>query len=185
MQLRKAGWLLRTLVVAPLYGSLGFGSYIGPTLLVTGRRRMRIGRRVRILPGMFAEAIGEGRINIEDDVAIGQFFHVTALGELTLGAGSTILGSVTITDIDHSYSIRDVPVHAQQLDHAPTRIGKYCFIGMGARILAGSVLGDGCVVGANSVVRGEFPANSVVVGSPARAVRQFNAESSSWDRITD
>jgi virginiamycin A acetyltransferase len=42
---------------------------------------------------------------------------------------------------------------------------------MGVCILPGARLGDGCVVGAGSVVTGELEPNSVVVGNPARAIR--------------
>lgn len=57
----------------------------------------------------------------------------------------------------------------------PTReihIGKNCFIGCNTIILKGTVLGDGCVVGAGAVVSGTFQADSVIVGNPARVIRQ-------------
>jgi acetyltransferase-like isoleucine patch superfamily enzyme len=41
----------------------------------------------------------------------------------------------------------------------------------GATVLTGAKIGDGCLVGAASVVRGEIPAASVAVGAPARVVR--------------
>jgi virginiamycin A acetyltransferase len=42
---------------------------------------------------------------------------------------------------------------------------------MGVCILPGARLGDGCVVGAGSVVAGELEPNSIAVGNPARAIR--------------
>ena len=40
-------------------------------------------------------------------------------------------------------------------------------------ILKGTELGDGCVVGAGAVVSGKFEAGSVIVGNPARVIRQL------------
>ena len=51
-------------------------------------------------------------------------------------------------------------------------IGKDCFIGMNVTICKGTVLGDRCVVGAGSVVCGEFTADCVIGGNPAKVIRE-------------
>lgn len=63
-----------------------------------------------------------------------------------------------------------------------TEIGENCFIGYGAAIQAGTVLGRQCIVGANSVVRGEFPDYCVIVGAPARIVKRYNPVSGEWEK---
>lgn len=181
-RVRKAAWFIRTLLMKATFGQLGMPSYIGPPLILVGARNMFIGKRVRIFPGLRAETHNRGRIIIEDNVSIGQHFHITAMGQLRIGSGTHIVGFVMVTDIDHDYSDITKPVHEQQFIHRRTEIGKNCFLGMGARIQAGTVLGDGCVVGANAVVRGEFPSHSVIVGAPARIVKKYDFESGSWVR---
>lgn len=52
-----------------------------------------------------------------------------------------------------------------------TRIGEDCFIGGRALILPGVEIGDGCVVGAGSVVTRSVPPRSLVAGNPARVLR--------------
>jgi acetyltransferase-like isoleucine patch superfamily enzyme len=73
--------------------------------------------------------------------------------------------------------------HATELQYARNRtklqdapqpiiIGDYCWIGLGALIFKGVTLGEGSVVAAYSVVMsGEYPAFSLLAGSPAKIVR--------------
>ncbi len=49
-------------------------------------------------------------------------------------------------------------------------IGNMCFIASGCIILPGTRIGDNCIIGAGSVVRGEVPENSVLLGNPAQVV---------------
>ena len=57
-------------------------------------------------------------------------------------------------------------------------IGDGCLIGMGAIILNGAVLEDGCLVGAGALVTGKVhaPAGSLVLGSPAKVVRELTED---------
>jgi acetyltransferase-like isoleucine patch superfamily enzyme len=53
---------------------------------------------------------------------------------------------------------------------AHTWIGNSCFIGARAIILPGIRIGDGCIVGAGSVVTSDVPARCAVAGNPARII---------------
>ena len=57
----------------------------------------------------------------------------------------------------------------------PIKIGKNVFIGYSSIILKGTVIGDNCVVGAGSVVSGQFEDNCVIAGNPARVVKRLEA----------
>ena len=50
------------------------------------------------------------------------------------------------------------------------RIGSNCMIGMSAILLPGTEIGDSCLIGAGSVVKGVIPLDSIVVGNPAKVV---------------
>lgn len=178
----KLAWAFRALLYKAFFGKLSLPSYIGPPTFLYRTQRMFFGRRVRIFPGLRAECHGNGRIFIHDNVAIGQGFHITCMGDLHIGEGTLITGYATITDIDHEYKSIELPILSQPMNFSKTEIGKNCFIGMGARIQAGTTLGQGCIVGANSVVRGEFPDHCVIVGSPARVIKRYDAQTQQWQR---
>lgn len=55
--------------------------------------------------------------------------------------------------------------------HADTRIGKRCFVGAGAIVLPGAVVGDSVVVGAGAVVTRDVPAGCIVAGNPAKILK--------------
>jgi acetyltransferase-like isoleucine patch superfamily enzyme len=59
----------------------------------------------------------------------------------------------------------------EAIDPGPTMIGNDVWIGMGAIILAGVMVGDGSVIGAGAVISKHVPAYSVIVGNPAEIVR--------------
>ncbi|MCK9443846.1 MAG: acyltransferase [Tissierellaceae bacterium] len=54
---------------------------------------------------------------------------------------------------------------------APIRIGNDVYIGIGTTILPGTSIGNRCIVGACSCVKGTFPDNSVIAGVPARVIK--------------
>lgn len=56
--------------------------------------------------------------------------------------------------------------------HTNTYIGKRCFIGSNAIIMAGVTIGDEVVVGSGAIVTKDVPSNTIVVGSPARIIKE-------------
>lgn len=178
----KLAWVARGFFYKIFFNQFSMPSYIGPPAFLFGTRRMFVGRRVRIFPGLRAECHGNGQLFFHDNISIGQGFHIIASGELHIGSGCLISGNVFVTDTDHTFEDIDVPVFEQTDRICQTRIGENCFLGIGVRIQAGTNLGKGCVVGANSVVRGNFPDHCVIVGAPARVVKRYDPASGQWTR---
>ena len=105
---------------------------------------------------------------------------------ITLGARSNIQdGSVLHTDPGFPLTLGDdVTVGHQVMLHGCT-IGDGALIGIQAVVLNGAKIGKNCLVGAGSVVTEgkEFPDNSLILGSPAKAVRQLSPEQASRMRL--
>ena len=98
---------------------------------------------------------------------------------ITVGRGSNIQdASVLHADIDKPLTIGDnVTVGHQVMLHGCT-IGDESLIGIGAIVLNGAKIGRHCLVGAGALVTEgkEFPDGSMIIGSPAKAVRQLTPE---------
>ena len=66
----------------------------------------------------------------------------------------------------------------------PVNIGNNVFIGEKATILMGTNIGDNCIIGANSLVKGDFPSNSVIAGNPAKVIctleEYYNKQLNTW-----
>lgn len=107
---------------------------------------------------------------------------IYARAGITIGDNTAIGGNVKILDNDFhpiEFEERNKLLedprggNSELIPAKPIMIGKNCFIGCNTIILKGTVLGDGCVVGAGAVVAGTFEPNSVIVGNPARVIRQL------------
>lgn len=115
---------------------------------------------------------------IGDNCEIGDSVHIVALNKVQIGDNLLAASKVFISDTNHgSYrgekiSSHDTPPNARELVKGETYIGKNVWIGENAVILSGSKIGDGCVIGANTVVSKEIPPNSIVVGHN-QVLRQY------------
>jgi carbonic anhydrase/acetyltransferase-like protein (isoleucine patch superfamily) len=96
-----------------------------------------------------------------------------------IGSGSNIQdGSVLHADVGKPLHVGDnVTVGHKVMLHGCT-IGDGSLIGIGAIVLNGAKIGRGCIVGAGALVTEgkEFPDGSMVIGSPAKAVRELTPE---------
>jgi acetyltransferase-like isoleucine patch superfamily enzyme len=184
--------LLKEAVKALLYRPRGvtFGerSYIHRPYSISGRDRVRIGKRSFIRSGLHIQAIHEYAgvahqplIEIGDDVYIGSNAYFTAIDKICIGDGSVLSEHVYITDEFHGMDPRAGLIMNQPLiSKGPVIIGRACFLGFRASVMPGVTLGDHCVVGANATVTRSFPAYSMVGGSPARLLKSYSLESGAW-----
>ncbi len=97
------------------------------------------------------------------------------LGAIRVGRGSNIQDNCVLHE---AVTIgQNCTVGHGAIVHGCT-IGDGCLVGMGAIILNGAVLEEGCLVGAGALVTGKIhaPAGSLVLGSPAKVVRELTQE---------
>ena len=121
-------------------------------------------------------AVVTGDVELGNDVSI---WHNAVLrgdsGKITVGDRTNIQDGCIVHEETHIGA--DCTVGHGAIVHGCT-VGDGCLIGMGAIVLNGAVLGAGCLVGAGAVVTGKTnaPAGSVLLGSPAKIVKELTAE---------
>lgn len=121
-----------------------------------------------------------GNVVLEGDASV--WFGTVVRGDtetIRIGRGTNIQdASVLHADVGKPLTIGDnVTVGHQVMLHGCT-IGDETLIGIGAIVLNGAKIGKHCLVGAGSLVTEgkEFPDGSMIIGSPAKVVRQLSPE---------
>lgn len=132
------------------------GAYVHSTALVTGRVTLGTGASLWPL------------VVVRGDLA-----------EIRIGANTNLQDGVIVhTDFGVDQVIGDDVAVGHRATLHGTRIGRGCLIGMGAILLSGTEIGEESVVAAGSLVTEgkKFPPRSLIMGSPAKVVREVSEE---------
>jgi acetyltransferase-like isoleucine patch superfamily enzyme len=110
------------------------------------------------------------RIEMGEKVGFNYGCYVNGFGGLTIG-DRTIIGPYTMIHTANHEMDTGRPIPEQGWNLGPVDLGPDCWIGMGVCILPGVTIGEGCVVGAGSVVTRDLEPYSVAVGNPAKPIK--------------
>lgn len=129
---------------------LGRGVTIGSfTKVKASEGPLRVGRNTSVSNGCFI-ASGTAGLEIGDHCLI--------------GPGSTIVAN------NYRYDRIDIPFVEQGTESEGTKLGNNVMVGAGARILDGSIIGDGAIIAPNSVVSSRIAENAIARGAPAKVI---------------
>ncbi|MDX1569377.1 MAG: gamma carbonic anhydrase family protein [Xanthomonadales bacterium] len=139
-----------------------------------GDLRPRIPESCFIAPG--AQVIGDVGLGER----VGVWFNAVLRGDVeTLSVGDdTNIQDCSVLHADPGQPLtigRGVTVGHKAMLHGCS-IADHCLIGINAVVLNGATLGEGCIVGANALVTEgkSFPPRSLIVGTPAKAIREVD-----------
>jgi maltose O-acetyltransferase len=140
----------RRLILGELFGSLGEGSVINPTLRCDYGFNIHVGKNVFM--NFDCVLLDCSRIDIGDDVQIAPGVHIyTATHPM------------------------EASVRKSGLELAkPVRIGSGVWLGGKAVVCPGVSIGENTVVGAGSVVVRDLPANVFAAGNPCKPIRELS-----------
>ena len=164
--LTRAGWRWKT------DGPVFFGRRL--ELQVGRGAQVELGRFVWIGDGTKVRC-HEGTVEIGAKTVLGQECTISAYKRVRIGEQCVIADRAMFIDFDHGVVEVERPIRTQGIYTRNVEVGSNVWIGYGACILRGVRVGDNSIVGTNSVVTKDVPANAVVAGIPARIIRMREA----------
>jgi acetyltransferase-like isoleucine patch superfamily enzyme len=143
------------------YIHIGSGTMFGPQVTLSAG----------MVPGQ--AMVSDPVISVGDRCLIGKGSGIVGHLSITIGDDVWTGHHVYITDQNHGYLDLDQPISRQVMPEKPVTIGDGSWLGHGTVVLPGAHIGRHVVIGANSVVTGPIPDNSVAAGVPARVIRSI------------
>lgn len=160
------------LMRAKIFGvTAGQNVYIGKHCSLKGKHHITLEDCVTVLcPNLVG-----GAVRIGKGSEIGERCRISIVNSLDIGEKVLLSPNVYITDCDHEYRNRDVPVIDQGIVQRGQKvsIGDGSCIGINVVIVGNVKIGKHCVLGTNSVVTKDVPDYCVAVGSPAKVIRKM------------
>jgi acetyltransferase-like isoleucine patch superfamily enzyme len=170
----KASTLLRRFLVPRIGVSLIFfiksRAAVSPRAEVELSPKLRIGRKTNVSSfTKIKDAGGELHIGERCSIATGCFISSGAAGT-HIGNDCLIGANCTIVSNTYGYDQLEVPFHEQGHYSKGTFIGNNVLVGSSCVIVDGAVIEDNVMIGAQSLVSGRIPMNSVAQGNPAKVL---------------
>ena len=153
------------------YIAIGSETLIGPNITLSAG----------MVPGQ--KCITSPVVQIGDRCLIGKGSGIVGHFSIVLGNDVWTGHHVYITDQNHGYEDITRPISQQSQPERAVVIGDGTWLGYGSVVLPGVTIGKHVVVGANSVVTRDLPDYCVAVGSPARVIRRYDAETG-WHSVS-
>jgi acetyltransferase-like isoleucine patch superfamily enzyme len=166
--LTPAGWRWET------DGPVFFGK--GLELQIAKRGTIRFGRFVWIGDRTKIRC-HEGEVIVGEKSVLGQECTISAYRHVRIGEQCVIADRAMFIDFDHGVVEVERPIRLQGIYKRDVDVGSNVWVGYGASVLRGVRVGDNSVIGTNSVLTKDIPANAVVGGVPARLLRMRDAPS--------
>lgn len=126
---------------------------------------IRIDRGVRIL------SANKAIINISEGVRIGLYSVLNGGDSIFLGKKALISGFVYLQTSMHKFDSLGIAVQDQGFIHAPVYLEEDTWLGTHVVVLPGVTIGTKSIVGSNAVVSKDVSSNQVVVGIPAKSIK--------------
>ncbi|WKA50219.1 acyltransferase [Planococcus liqunii] len=124
--------------------------------------KLSFGNRTKIRSGTKISLRKEAEIIIKDNVFLNHGCMIVCHEKIHIGDNVQIGPNVLMYDHDHDFRHED-GLKALKYKTSPIKIGENVWVGANTVILKGTTIGDNCVIGAGSVIRGDFPNNSIVM----------------------
>lgn len=160
---------------------------------IRGKKFIEVGRGFTTGFGCRIESYPDSNqktLFIGENFQMNDYVHITAMESIRIGKNVLLASKIYISDCSHGSYAGD------QYDSSPTEIPKdrkmfskpviiedNVWLGEFVSVLPGVTIGQGTIVGANSVVSKSLPSNVIAVGTPAKPIKKYNFEIQRWEKI--
>lgn len=166
---------LRARVLSLRGARVGAKTSLGARCIVDRPRGVTLGERVLLEAEVYMKLVDDAAaLEIGSRTFVGRGVEFDVMERISIGEHTLIAPRCFITDHSHGVAA-GLRINQQPCLAAPVVIGSDVWLGAGTVVLPGVRIGDGAVVGANSVVTEDVAAMAVVAGAPARFLRRRDA----------
>jgi len=166
------GCYLRFFVWKQRFAYCGRGVLLGDRITITGFPAIRIGEGTQFMSGSYLYADESSNLYFGSNCSFNHNVFLGACGgEIIIGNEVLIGPNVVLRAADHLFARVDISIRSQ--GHRPGRIviGDDVWLAANVVVTSGVTIGNGCVVGAGSIVTRDLPPMSLCVGNPAQPIR--------------
>ncbi len=155
-------------VVQGRHITIGAHSSIG-TMSYVSCERIEIGEDARIREQVYVGGpqLPESRFTLGSRTIVLQMANINPTKPVTIGDDTGIGGHCLI----FTHGVWLNALDGYPVTYEPVTLGRSVWLPWRVFVMPGSTIGDGSVIGANSLVTGAIPANSLAVGTPAKVIR--------------
>ena len=127
-----------------------------------------------------------------ENFQMNDYVHITAANSVEIGNNVLMASKIYISDCTHGSYIGNeddsdpmsLPID-RPLSVKAVKIEDNVWLGEFVSVLPGVTIGEGTIVGANSVVSKSLPPYVIAVGSPAKPIKFYNFESKRWEKYVN
>ena len=166
------GYYLRYNLWKRRFAYCGVGVRFGDQLMVTGFPQIQIGEKTSIMSRSYLYAHDSNQLTIGSRCSFNHNVLLGAAGgEIVIGNDVLIGPNVVIRASNHIFESTEVAIRDQGHAFGRIVIGDDVWLAANVVVISGVTIGNGCVVGAGSIVTRDLPSMTLCVGNPARPIR--------------
>ena len=163
-------------------------------IIIRGKKYIDFGSKLTTGEGCRFEAYNNQKskksLIFGKNIQLNDYVHITAMNNVVIGDNVLMASKIYISDCSHGF------YSGEEMDSSPEQhpidrcynisevvIEDNVWLGEFVSVLPGVTIGKGAIIGSNSVVTKDIPANTIAVGSPAKVIKKYNFETKKWERI--
>lgn len=178
-----------TRIYTKKFKKFGKNTVLYTPLCIREKKNISIGDNTTILSGIRIQTYNDltglnSEVIIGDDCYIAYNNTFLAGGNIIVENGVLFASNILISSENHSINPENNKYYMdQELECNSVCIGEGTWIGEKVCILPGVMIGKKCVIGAGSIVTKSVPDHCIVVGSPAKVIKNYNFETHKWEKV--